>query len=219
MTLKEGDMVEVALTIKSEGKVFDTTNAKLAKENDLEASPNKRLVFGKQMLLPKVEDKLKDSKEGEEFTLELGVEDAYGSRQKQLIQTYPEKVFKEQNLRIVVGQVYNFDGNYGKVKSASRGRVLVDFNHPLSGKDVEITCSLVKVIKDMKEKIELILEVMIGLSQQMFEVKVKDKTISIKVPEQLIPMKQMLENAFKEQLKEEFDGYVVELSKKDMPQQ
>ena len=214
MALKEGDMIEIAMTIRSEGKVFDSTDEKIAKENGLQGAGNKRVVFGKNMLLPKVEEKLKSSKEKEEFTLKLGVEDAFGPRKKDHIHTYPEKVFKEQNLRVVVGQVYNFDGNYGKVKSASRGRVLVDFNHPLAGKEVEIKASLQKIITDLKEKVETTLNVLIGLSDQMFDVSIKTKEISLKVPEQLVQMNQMLEGALKEQLGKELDGYSFKFSKK-----
>ena len=219
MALKEGGMVEISLTIKSEGKVFDTTDEKIAKDNNLQGTSNKKIVLGKNMLLPKVEERLLKSKEKEEFTLQLGIEDAFGSRKKELLQTYPEKVFKEQDLRIIVGQVYNFDGNYGKVKSASRGRVLVDFNHPLAGKDVEITASLQRVLTDIKDKIEVVLNTLIGLSEQMYNVNVKDKTIILSVPEQLVQMSQMLENALKEQLGDEIKEYTLEFSKKEVPQQ
>lgn len=217
MALKEGDMIEISLTIKSEGKVFDTTDEKLAKENNLQGVGNKKIVLGKNMLLPKVEEKLMKAKEKEEFTLELSVDDAFGPRKKELLHTYPEKVFKEQNLRIVVGQVYNFDGNYGKVKSASRGRVMVDFNHPLANKDVEITASIQKVLTDVKDKIGVVLNTLIGLSEQMYDVVVKDKTITLKVPEQLLQMAQMLENALKEQLGDELKDYTLKFDKKAMP--
>lgn len=219
MTLKEGDMIEIAMTITSDGKVFDTTDEKKAKEAGLQGVGNKKVVFGRNMLLAKVEEKLKESKEKEVINLELGVEDAFGPRKKEMLHTYPEKVFKEQNLRVVVGQVYNFDGNYGKVKSASRGRVMVDFNHPLAGKEVQIECSLVKVITDIKEKVETTLNVLIGLSEQMYEVVVEDKKITLKVPEQLVAMNQMLEGAIKESLGDEIKDYELAYEKKAMPKQ
>ncbi len=219
MALKEGDMVEISLTIKSEGKVFDTTDEKIAKDNNLQGVGNKKIVLGKNMLLPKVEEKLMKAKEKEEFTLELSVDDAFGARKKEMIQTYPEKVFKEQNLRIVVGQVYNFDGNYGKVKSASRGRVLVDFNHPLAGKDVEIVASLQKVLTDVQDKIGVVLNTLIGLSEQMYDIIVRDKTITLKVPEQLVQMSQMLDGAIKESLGDEVKDYEIAYEKKAMPKQ
>ena len=217
MSLQQGDMIEISLTIKSEGKVFDTTDKKLAIENGLQGNSNNKIIFGKNMLLAKVEEKLKDSKEKEEFTLNLGVEDAFGQRKKEMLHTYPEKVFKEQNLRIVVGQIYNFDGNYGKVKTASRGRVLVDFNHPLAGKDIEVICSLQRVLTDITEKIETILTVLIGLTPQMYEVSLKNKEITLNVPVQLVQMSQMIENGLKEQLGDELKEYTLTFNEKAIP--
>ncbi|MCH8519586.1 MAG: hypothetical protein LAT82_02425 [Nanoarchaeota archaeon] len=211
MTLQKGDMIEVTLTISSDGKVFDTTDEKIAKENNLQGFGNKKVVFGNSMLLPKIEEKLVSAKLGEEFSMHLSVKDAFGDKKKEMYQTYPEKVFKDQELRIVVGQVYNFDGNYGKVKSASRGRVMVDFNHPLAGKEIDVTFSLIKKIEDLKEKIETTLYVLIGLSPEMCKVGLKDKTITLEVPQQLVQMQQMLEGALKEQLKDEIKDYKIEI--------
>ena len=217
MTLQKGDMIEISLTIMSEGKVFDTTVEKIAKENGLQFSGNKKVVFGNNMLLPKIEEKLKNAKTNEEFSMHLEVKDAFGEKKKEMYQTYPEKVFKEQNLRIVVGQVYNFDGNYGKVKSASRGRVMVDFNHPLAGKEIDVTFSLIKKIGDLKEKIETTLYVLIGLSPEMCKVTLKDKTITLEVPEQLVQMQQMLKGALKEQLKDEIKEHTIEIKELKTP--
>lgn len=216
MTLEKGDFIEIEMTISSDGKVFDTTDKELAKEHELQAAGNKKVVFGNNMLLQKVEDKLKDAKENEEFSMHLSVEDAFGHKKKELFQTYPEKVFKEQNLRIVVGQMYNFDGNYGKVKSASRGRVLIDFNHPLAGKEVDIKCSLTRKITDIKDKVETTLLVLIGLSEENCKVEMKDSTITVYVPKQLAQMEQMLQGALNEQLGDEIKNYTVEI--KELPE-
>ena len=211
MTLEKGDFIEIEMTISSDGKVFDTTDKELAKKHGLQAAGNKKVVFGNNMLLPKVEEKLKDTKEKEEFSMHLSVEDAFGLKKKDLFQTYPEKVFKEQNLRIVVGQIYNFDGNYGKVKSASRGRVLIDFNHPLAGKEVDISCSLVRKITNIKDKVETTLLVLIGLSEENCKVEMKDTTITIQVPKQLAQMDQMLQGALNEQLGDEIKDYTIKI--------
>lgn len=213
MTLQQGDMIEISMTIESESKIYDTTNPEIAKKEGLEGTGNKKVVFGRNMLLPKVEEKLKDAQENEEFILELGVDDAFGHKDKEYYQTYPEKVFKEKRLKIQVGQVYNFDGNYGKIKSASRGRVLVDFNHPLAGKDVKITVSLQKVLTDLKEKVETCLNVLIGLSENMYSVNIEDKTITLHVPEQLAQMSEMLQGALREQLGDEIKDYSIEVKK------
>lgn len=221
MTLEKGDFIEIEMTISSDGKVFDTTDKELAKKHGLQAAGNKKVVFGNNMLLPKVEEKLKDAKENEEFSMHLTVEDAFGPKKKDLFQTYPEKVFKEQNLRIVVGQIYNFDGNYGKVKSASRGRVLIDFNHPLAGKEVDISCSLVRKITNIKDKVETTLLVLIGLSEENCKVEMKESTITIQVPKQLAQMEQMLQGALSEQLGDDIKDYtikIVELPEKNNSQ-
>ena len=47
----------------------------------------------------------------------------------------------------------NFDGRVGKVLSVSGGRVLIDFNHPLAGKDLVYEIDIKRKIDDLNEKI------------------------------------------------------------------
>ncbi|MCH8980513.1 hypothetical protein IH922_00675 [candidate division KSB1 bacterium] len=49
----------------------------------------------------------------------------------------------------------NIDGMMGIIKTAGGGRCLVDFNHPLSGKEVTYTIKVNKIITDDKEKLTI----------------------------------------------------------------
>jgi FKBP-type peptidyl-prolyl cis-trans isomerase 2 len=61
--------------------------------------------------------------------------------------------FKKQQMRPFPGLQVNIDGFMGVIKTVSGGRVIVDFNHPLAGRDVMYEVMVKRVVTDAKEKI------------------------------------------------------------------
>jgi peptidylprolyl isomerase len=54
----------------------------------------------------------------------------------------------------MVGLQVNIDGAIGVVRTVSGGRTVVDFNHPLAGKDISYKVNVIRKITDDKEKIK-----------------------------------------------------------------
>src|SRR3989344_6677056 len=81
------------------------------------------------------------------------------------------------------GLQVNIDGMMGLVKTVSGGRTLVDFNHPLSGKELNYDIKIKRVVKDDKEKISSILKVSLGLKDA--DVKVENNKASISTKEDI----------------------------------
>ena len=143
-------------------EVFDTTIENVAKEQNIFNEKKKygvmTIIPGEKDLLDKVEKELMTMKEGEEKTVSLGVKDGFGERQADLVRILPAKVFAEQKINPIPGLVINVGNALGKVQSVSGGRVRVDFNHPLAGRELEYTIRVVKEIKTKKAIADKIFE-------------------------------------------------------------
>lgn len=160
MTLQKKDFIEIEFTgrLKDTGEVFDSNIKeeleKLHKDHNhpIEAKP---LIYclGEGMFLEGVDNYL-IGKEIGKHQFDLSSENAFGKRNSLLIQKIPIKIFTQHRLNPTPGAIFNFDGRRGKVLSVSGGRVLVDFNHPLAGKDVTYEIDIKKIVKDSKEKIK-----------------------------------------------------------------
>jgi len=150
-------MVSVTFTGKEllEGKVFDTNSASDAKEAGIleEKKEYKPLtiITGENELMPLVEKELMEMQEGEERLVKLIAKDAFGERTTDLLRVVPLKNFYDQKINPYPGLVIRIGNAFGRVQSVGSGRVRVDFNHPLSGREVEYKVRLEKEFKDKKE--------------------------------------------------------------------
>ena len=195
--LQKKDFVEVEFTarIKNTNEVFDSNIKKDLKKANLnvEAKP---FVFsiGEGMFLKGIEDLLIGKDLGE-YKFELTPENAFGPRDSKLIQIIPMKVFKEQNLNPVQGFMFNFDGRVAKVLSVSGGRVIVDFNNPVAGKDVVYDVKILRKIEDLNEKIKSHINFFF---RKDFDFEVKEDKIILNVDKGLKKFAELFSDKFKE---------------------
>ncbi len=106
-------------------------------------------TLGDGTLLPGLELALYGLRPGEEQTLTLTPEQAWGERQQELIKEMPRSDFPAET-DLEPGQILAFslpDGEetMGTVLAVEDDRVLVDFNHPLSGQDVVFYAKMLEV--------------------------------------------------------------------------
>ncbi|MBT4870317.1 MAG: hypothetical protein HON47_01990 [Candidatus Diapherotrites archaeon] len=150
-------MVSVNFTGKEllNGEVFDTTNEVVAKEHDIYDPKRKfkplTIIVGEKEMLPLVEKEIEGMKEGEERVVKLSAKNGFGERQTDLVRILPAKVFAEQKINPVPGLVINVGNTMGKVQSVSGGRVRVDFNHLLAGRELEYKVKIEKEFKTKKD--------------------------------------------------------------------
>jgi FKBP-type peptidyl-prolyl cis-trans isomerase 2 len=97
------------------------------------------------------------------------------------------KVFKSQDIMPYPGLEVNIDNQFGIVKTVSGGRVIVDFNHPLSGKDLHYEVEVKRFITDDKQKMESFLSAA-GLHYNSATVKEKKAMVVLEheMPEELL---------------------------------
>ena len=152
--------------VKETGEVFDTTYQEVAEEAGI-ANPEKDyhpmvLAVGSSQLLPKLHEEIQKLDVGDKQTVEIASEDAFGKRDPSKIQLIPMKEFKKQNIKPFVGMPLSLEGNHGIVRTVDGGRVRVDFNHELAGKDIVYDLEIVETIEDNEEKIKGLIEVYYG---------------------------------------------------------
>ena len=164
MAINKGDFVRLNFTgkIQENDEIFDTTFEDVAKEADL-FDENKEykpipIIVGGNHLLPAIEEAIVGLEEGDSKTVEVDSKNAFGSRNRQLIQLIPLKEFKKQGMTPVPGMKISSEGTTGKILTVNGGRVKVDFNHELAGKDLIFDVDVVEIIDNDEDKVKSMIE-------------------------------------------------------------
>ena len=195
MPLQEKDFIEIVFTGRTdEGKIFDSNKAEDLRKANMKAD-TKPFVFalGQEMFLKGVDEFL-IGKEIGEYKISLEPEKAFGKRVPSLVQTIPTKQFTKQNINPLPGTVLNFDGKFGKILTVSGGRVMVDFNNPLAGKNISYDIQILKKIEDIKEKVKSINDF---LFQKDFKFEIKDKKLTIEADKTMKKVIELFKDKYK----------------------
>ncbi|MBS3128367.1 peptidylprolyl isomerase [Candidatus Woesearchaeota archaeon] len=200
--IKKNDFIEVSYTgkTKEENFVFDTTEETVAKEAGIYNPEGKYgtliICVGQHHLLPGL-DKFIEGKDLGNFTVELPPEEAFGKKNAKLIQLIPTSKFIQQRIQPQVGLQVTIDGHLGVIKTVTGGRTLVDFNHPLSGKNVLYEISIKKKITDQKEQALSLLKMRLGLTEVTLDITEHTLVIRSKhnIPE---PIQEQMSKEIKE---------------------
>lgn len=185
MTIKKGDFVEIEYTGKAKdtGDVFDTTDKTIADKTELKGKEFGPAIIcvGKGHVLPGLDKEIAGKEEGKEYSIEIKPIDAFGSKDAKLVQLIPTNKFKQQNIQPYPGLQLNIDGMIGLVKTVSGGRTLVDFNHPLSGKELSYALKINRKVTDPKEKLSGFIKLSLGTSEFSVEVSEGNALVKMKM--------------------------------------
>ncbi len=166
--------------VKASGEVFDTNLEEIAKKEGIYDEKRKykplAVITGSNRLFRALEEEISKMDVGEKKIITLPPEKAFGLRDEKLKRVFSLKDFEKEPQ---VGQKVFLRGLEGRIISISGGRVIVDFNHPLAGKELEFEIEVVKEAKDLKEKVLVVLDSFTN-SSESFEVLVKNEKVEIK---------------------------------------
>ena len=155
--IKKNDFVEIDFTarIKETDIVFDTTLIEDAKKANLPTEKIKplRICIGQGMIILGLDKALEEKEIGKKYALELKPKDAFGERNAKLIKVMPLKVFTAKEIVPIQGMMLTLDDMLARISAVSGGRVIVDFNNPLAGKEITYTFTIRRQITQEKEKI------------------------------------------------------------------
>ena len=189
MKIKKGYFIELDYIgrIKEDGRVFDLTSEDAAKKEGLynpkQSYGTQIICVGEGNIVKGIDDFLVD-KDVATHKLSLTPEQAFGKKNAKLIKIMPMSIFKKQNMRPFPGLQINIDGFMGTVRSVSGGRVIVDFNHPLAGRDVTYELIIRRTVTDTKEKIKAFLHSMFG-KDVPFDYQQGKLKVNFPLPEQV----------------------------------
>ena len=221
MGFREKDFIEIEFTGKTieDGEIFDS-NIKEDLEKIYQGhnhpTETKPFIFslGQGMFMKGIDDFLIGKDMGE-HEVSLKPEEAFGKRDPKLIRMVPMKFFKENKLNPIQGTIFNFDGRAGKIITVSGGRVLVDFNNQLAGKDVVYKIKVLRKIDDTNEKVSSFIDF---LFKKPLDFEIKDGKLIIKAEKQIKNFVEMFKDKFKEILELELEVEDFEKMEKEKPE-
>ena len=122
-----------------DGTVFD---------NSYDRDQTINFTVGAGEMIPGFDSAVDGMKIGETKTVKIETEQAYGHRNPAAVQEVPKNMFPEDfpfQPGVVVEGASNGQPVRGVISDVADSIVLVDFNHPLSGKDLNFDIELIKV--------------------------------------------------------------------------
>ncbi len=218
-TVSNHDFIELNYTgTLEDGMVFDTTSEDVAHEAGLphnHGSLKPAIVcVGEKQLLPGLDAALTGKEVRKEFSVTLEPEQAFGKRDVKKVKIVPMNTFKEHKVQPQPGLQIDVDGERGTVSRVSGGRVIVNFNHPLAGKKVTYTATVVRKVTDTAEKIAAFIETMLRMPLKKEDVTVAEKKVTVTLPMALPPQ---LTTVLGDKLKELLGLESVEFTSKSAP--
>ena len=205
--MEKNDFVKIDYIgrIKGTDEIFDLTKEDIAKEKGVFKEGQKygpvTVVIGAGHLVKGLDDKMAGLLVGEKKKIDISAESGFGDRKGELIKVFSAGQFKNSKVPMVPGVTVNLGDMIGKIQSVSGGRVRIDFNHPLAGKDLEYEVEVLEKIDEPEEKAKALIE-LYGIKTE--KVKLEEDTLEIEGPE-------MEKN--KKRLTEEILKYIKEITK------
>jgi FKBP-type peptidyl-prolyl cis-trans isomerase SlyD len=184
MPVTEGSFVRLSYTGRMGGKVFDTTDETVAREEGIH---NPQAVYGPVLVrvgnrhvVMGLDDALVGREAGEEGTVEAPPEKAFGPHDEARVESVSLGQFKEKPQP---GQAVQLDDREGVVVNVLGRRVVVDFNHPFAGKTVTYSFRIEEVVESVPEQITGLIQL---YTQRTMEVSVEGGVVTVRLPPAVI---------------------------------
>jgi len=191
MKLKKGDFIKLDYVgrVKATNKIFDLTDEKVAIKEGIYDKKTKygaaTVVVGAKHLVKGLDDQLLEKEIGKDYTLTVFAEEGFGERSGELIKVFHKNKFRDHEGPLFPGSRVQLQGMPGTVTSVSGGRIRVDFNHPLAGKDLVYKIKIHSKISSKKDQVQALLDLHAPFPG--FKAKVTEKSATITVPNAMPP--------------------------------
>ena len=198
-SIKKGDFVLVKMTGRTEkGHIFQVSSPEDAKKAGIyDEKKDKQgfytpefVIVGKSgFVIEGINEILETMKFFEKKSVRIPPTKAFGKREAQKIDRMAIQRFKKLNegKPPELGQTYvNKKGQRGTVTRIVQGRVIIDYNHPLAGQNLEYNLEVIDKIEEFDKKLARFIELrMPGAKADQFKIKFepKKKSIEIEIPQ------------------------------------
>jgi FKBP-type peptidyl-prolyl cis-trans isomerase SlyD len=138
MAIQNDNVVSIEYEVRDGDKVIDSNVG----QDDLV------FIYGKGQIIPGLEAGIKDMQIGQKADILVKAADAYGEYNEEATQEVPKEQFA--GIELEEGMTLYGQGADGStvqvtVKEIGKDSVIVDFNHPLAGKDLMFSVTLKNV--------------------------------------------------------------------------
>lgn len=193
--IKNGDIIKVDVVgrIKETNKIFEVTNEEIAKKEDV-FKPDmsygpKVAIIGEDNVAKGLDKQIIGIEVNESKTVTLTPQVAYGERDKKLILTVPLKRLKQYNVTPRVGMSIQTEQGVAKILSVDGGRVRLDYNHPLAGKDLLYEVKVLEKIEEQGEKLKAMITLQApALKGDTYDTIIDDSAATIKPKKENVPI-------------------------------
>jgi len=152
MVVEKDKVVSVSYELKVEGELVDQTS----EEKPL------TFLFGAGQLIPGFEKNLKGKETGDQYAFTVDPEEGYGEVNPEAVVEVNKEMFVVEGeliKELQVGAVLPMrdqTGNtlHGKVLNIGLGKVKLDFNHPLAGKELNFSGKVTEVRQATADELE-----------------------------------------------------------------
>ncbi len=201
--IQDKDFVEINYTGKlhENGEVFDTTEEKVAKDNDLyqegQTYEPATICIGRGHLIKGLDEHLLGKDAGKSYSFTVEPEKAFGKKNPKLLKIMAMGPFRKQDIMPQPGLQVSIDGQVGMIRSVTGGRVVVDFNHPLSGKQLDYEVMVKRILTSNEEKAKALVKLL--FNQEAGDVKATETSLKITLPMEIPDeLKDLMSKEFKE---------------------
>lgn len=180
MPVVKGDVIRLQYTGDINGKIFDTTDERIAKDADIfnESATYGPVTIsvGHNHVVVGLDEALIGAEVGIETIIEVPPEKAFGAHEDTLVESVPLAKFREPPQ---IGERVQIENREGVVINRIGRRTVVDFNHPLSGKTIRYTFTVLEHVKNTDEKVKGVIRL---YAQRDMEVTCTNGVVSITLP-------------------------------------
>ncbi|MDR2855407.1 MAG: FKBP-type peptidyl-prolyl cis-trans isomerase [Methanomicrobiales archaeon] len=181
--IKDGDLIVFSFIERFNGKIVNTNIEDLARNNnvydeDYEYVPDIAII-GLENISAPLEREFIGKEVGAKGTVILPPEEAYGLRSKEEIRTINRKEVAEDTM--IGSCIYHDEYGSGLVFDKIGKRFIVDFNHPLAGKEIEYEYEIFERVTEPAEQFYRLLR---NLAPKNYKASFEDGkgTIRLDVP-------------------------------------
>ena len=136
--IKKDSKVSIDYTLTVDGKIADTSKGRAPLE----------YTQGAGQIIVGLERALEGKKEGDEISVDIPAKDAYGEINPQAMRRVPKTAIQnieQMHVGDLVGASANGHTFRAKIAEINDNEVVLDFNHPLAGKELHFDVKIVSV--------------------------------------------------------------------------
>jgi peptidylprolyl isomerase len=185
-------LVDYTAKVKDTDDIFDTTIEADAKKHSIYEENVKyqpKLVSIGEVSYPVLkglDEALAKTSVGEKLTVEVTPDKGFGERDPKKVRMIPVRKLGEDAEKVSVGDTIEVDNKRGIIRYIGSGRVQVDYNHRYAGKTILYDVNVIKSLDSPSDKVDGILKNRLPVEDSKIAFDLKDKEVSITIPEEIL---------------------------------